>query len=204
MFFDEDSHVRVQDPHSGRWDGFGKVICVRESGRSYDVELENGRVTTRNKRFLKRADTACHVTPCQSARKLRGFVLPSGEVLSTYMQQEAEKLGISSVARAFFARLHSRSTTVHQVFTSSVMGNNSSSESEPENEVTQNRISANQINEEQEGFTMFNFHNSSTLCTCAGMLALGAAVYKSKLLVADVYYYVDILRNRKGQVTVFN
>ena len=45
--------VTVQDPHSRRWDRTAKVIRIRPSGRSYDIELE-GRTTSRNRRYLKR------------------------------------------------------------------------------------------------------------------------------------------------------
>ena len=45
--------VLVQDPHNGEWRDSATVIAVRDSGRSYDIELENGKVTARNRQFLK-------------------------------------------------------------------------------------------------------------------------------------------------------
>ena len=168
--------VYLQDPHSKRWDERGIISDIRESGRSYDVRLSSGKLTTRNRRFLKPASPHAFQASLSPAAKkqVRGFMLPNGQVLSTFMQQEEHSLAISSVARAFFASLHSTPVRTHHVFSIN-MGGSSSSEPEPENEIIQNRVSANQLNEEKEGFTMFNFHNSSTICTCAGLMALGAA-----------------------------
>jgi hypothetical protein len=45
--------VRVQDQRSKKWDRTGKVVDVRPGGRSYFVELLDGKVILRNRRYLK-------------------------------------------------------------------------------------------------------------------------------------------------------
>ena len=45
--------VLVQDPHTGEWRDSATIIAVRDSGRSYDIEMENGKVSARNRQFLQ-------------------------------------------------------------------------------------------------------------------------------------------------------
>ena len=47
------AEVRVQDAASGRWDHTGTVVSMNRSGRSYVVELNNGRTFWRNRRYLR-------------------------------------------------------------------------------------------------------------------------------------------------------
>ena len=47
-----DQPVHVQDPRNKRWDAKGIVIAIRESGRSYLIDV-NGRHFIRNRRFLR-------------------------------------------------------------------------------------------------------------------------------------------------------
>ena len=47
------TEVRVQDAASGRWDRTGTVVSMNRSGRSYVVELDNGRTFWRNRRYLR-------------------------------------------------------------------------------------------------------------------------------------------------------
>ena len=46
-------HVLVQNPHNKEWDRTAKVIRMRESRRSYDLDID-GRTSSRNRRHLKR------------------------------------------------------------------------------------------------------------------------------------------------------
>ena len=45
-------HVWVQDPVSKKWTQSGRVIAIGER-RSYDVQLGDGRIWTRNRKFLR-------------------------------------------------------------------------------------------------------------------------------------------------------
>ena len=45
--------VRVQHPHSKRWDTVAEMIEMKRSSRSYGVKTESGRVLWRNRRFLR-------------------------------------------------------------------------------------------------------------------------------------------------------
>jgi len=45
-------HVWVQDPVLKKWMQSGKVIAIGER-RSYDVRLGDGRIWTRNRKFLR-------------------------------------------------------------------------------------------------------------------------------------------------------
>ena len=45
--------VYLQNPLIGRWDSTGTIVSIRENGRSYEVEGENGRKYLRNRRFLR-------------------------------------------------------------------------------------------------------------------------------------------------------
>mgnify|MGYP000353463820 CR=1 FL=1 len=45
-------HVWVQDPVSKKWTQSGRVIAIGER-RSYDVQLDDGRIWTRNRKFLQ-------------------------------------------------------------------------------------------------------------------------------------------------------
>jgi hypothetical protein len=48
------THVRLQNPITRRWDNKGKIVSIRESGRSYGVQRdEGGVILIRNSRFLK-------------------------------------------------------------------------------------------------------------------------------------------------------
>jgi len=47
------TRVRLQDPHSHRWDTQGRVETVRDNGRSYVILKDSGRFTTRNRRYIK-------------------------------------------------------------------------------------------------------------------------------------------------------
>ena len=46
------ANVWIQDPHSKKWTQSGKVIAIGER-RSYDVQLGDGRIWTRNRKFLR-------------------------------------------------------------------------------------------------------------------------------------------------------
>ena len=46
------ANVWIQDPHSKKWTQSGKVIAIGER-RSYDVRLGDGRIWTRNRKFLR-------------------------------------------------------------------------------------------------------------------------------------------------------
>ena len=46
------TRVRVQNQVTKKWDKIGNIIAIGER-RSYDVRLENGRVWTRNRRYLR-------------------------------------------------------------------------------------------------------------------------------------------------------
>jgi hypothetical protein len=45
--------VWIQDPESKFWDLKGRILAVRPSGMSYHVQKENGKVSRRNRKFLK-------------------------------------------------------------------------------------------------------------------------------------------------------
>ena len=45
--------VLVQHPLTKRWDKKAKIIKVTDSGRSYEIEFSNGRLTRRNRCFFK-------------------------------------------------------------------------------------------------------------------------------------------------------
>ena len=45
--------VLVQHPLTKRWDKRAKIISATNSGRSYQIEFSDGRLTRRNRRFLK-------------------------------------------------------------------------------------------------------------------------------------------------------
>ena len=45
--------VRVQNPHTKKWDNHGEVVKRDSNGRSYDIRLSDGSETRRNRRFLK-------------------------------------------------------------------------------------------------------------------------------------------------------
>ena len=45
--------VRVQDQRTQRWNITGRVASLRDNGRSYLVELDGGKATLRNRRFIK-------------------------------------------------------------------------------------------------------------------------------------------------------
>ena len=48
------TRVRMQNPITRRWDNKGEIVSVRESGRSYGVQRdEGGVILIRNSRFLK-------------------------------------------------------------------------------------------------------------------------------------------------------
>ena len=48
-----DQMVLVQDPHTKSWDTKGRITGVRPTGRSYDVLLNSGKTSTRNRAFLR-------------------------------------------------------------------------------------------------------------------------------------------------------
>jgi hypothetical protein len=45
--------VWIQDPESKYWDQQGRILAVRPSGMSYHVQKLNGKVSKRNRKFLK-------------------------------------------------------------------------------------------------------------------------------------------------------
>ena len=45
--------VRIYDDRTGKWGLLGQVSEVRDTGRSYFIELDNGKTLLRNRRFLK-------------------------------------------------------------------------------------------------------------------------------------------------------
>lgn len=45
--------VIIQNHQSKRWEEHGKIKSANENGRSYEVELNNGKVITRNRIFLR-------------------------------------------------------------------------------------------------------------------------------------------------------
>ena len=45
--------VRVQHPISKRWDKKAVIVQMLESGKSYDIKYHDGRLTRRNRRFLR-------------------------------------------------------------------------------------------------------------------------------------------------------
>ena len=45
--------VRVQDPHSNTWSEKGKILRLRDSKFSYEIQLENGDIVTRGRRLVK-------------------------------------------------------------------------------------------------------------------------------------------------------
>ena len=45
--------VLVQNPNNNRWDSYAKIIDIRDSGRSYKIEFANGKISLRNRRFLR-------------------------------------------------------------------------------------------------------------------------------------------------------
>ena len=45
--------VRVQDPFTKRWDSVGVIHKICDSGRSFFVKCADGRLLSRNQRFLK-------------------------------------------------------------------------------------------------------------------------------------------------------
>ena len=47
------TYVHCQHPVSGKWDTRGEVVSVRDNRRSYNVKLDDGRITLRNRRFLR-------------------------------------------------------------------------------------------------------------------------------------------------------
>ena len=49
--------VVVQDHQSNRWEDCGEVVREHENGRSFDIELEDGSVLRRNRRFLRAIST---------------------------------------------------------------------------------------------------------------------------------------------------
>lgn len=51
--------VRIQNCRTKKWDQFGKIVAVRNTGRSYTIRLEDGRELQRNRRFLKPAKHKC-------------------------------------------------------------------------------------------------------------------------------------------------
>jgi transposase InsO family protein len=48
-----DDLVWIQDPATREWGAKGRVVSVRASGRSFLVEKENGKITKRNRKYLK-------------------------------------------------------------------------------------------------------------------------------------------------------
>ena len=54
----EGDRVLIQHPISKLWDSSGKVIEIRQHGRSYYIETDEGTVCVRNRRFLKPIDNA--------------------------------------------------------------------------------------------------------------------------------------------------
>ena len=48
-----DQTVVVQDPHTKYWDTKGRITGIRPTGRSYDVLLNSGKMSTRNRAFLR-------------------------------------------------------------------------------------------------------------------------------------------------------
>ena len=45
--------VLIQSPITKRWDTMGTITSKRDTGRSYNIELDDGKHTIRNRRFLK-------------------------------------------------------------------------------------------------------------------------------------------------------
>ncbi len=49
----EGTKVRMQNPHTKRWDQLGTVLHARDSGRSYIIECENDANVICNRHHLK-------------------------------------------------------------------------------------------------------------------------------------------------------
>ncbi len=49
----EGTKVRMQNPHTKRWDQLGTILHARDSGRSYIIEHENDANVIRNRHHLK-------------------------------------------------------------------------------------------------------------------------------------------------------
>lgn len=45
--------VYLQGPASRRWKETAVITAVREHGRSYEIEREGGKLTVRNRRFIR-------------------------------------------------------------------------------------------------------------------------------------------------------
>ena len=54
--------VMVQDKVSGKWSGRGIILKARKQNRSYEIEMANGRITSRNRRFIRK-ETWSNETP---------------------------------------------------------------------------------------------------------------------------------------------
>ena len=44
--------VRIRHPLTGQWNLKGRISAIRDSGKSYDIKLEDGTTTARNRRYL--------------------------------------------------------------------------------------------------------------------------------------------------------
>ena len=51
-----DQMVLIQDPHTKSWDTKGRITGIRPTGRSYDLLLNSGKTSTRNRAFLRPID----------------------------------------------------------------------------------------------------------------------------------------------------
>ena len=54
--------VMIQDKVSGKWSGRGIILKARKQNRSYEIEMANGRITSRNRRFIRK-ETCSNETP---------------------------------------------------------------------------------------------------------------------------------------------
>jgi hypothetical protein len=63
--------VSIQDVFTSKWVQQGKIVGVRPSGQSFDVELDNGKILHRNRRFLRPAfsehDTSVGVSASEAS-----------------------------------------------------------------------------------------------------------------------------------------